>query len=303
MSNVAVEQLPIRVVASLTGVNAITLRAWERRYGLIRPLRTPTGHRLYTHEDVERIRRILALVERGVPVSQTRELLDKPSQTPSPRRAHNRWRDYLEQMATAVGRFDESELDRVYDDALAVHPIEHVTKHLLLPLLVRLGERWKNLRGAIAEEHFFATYMRSKLGARVQQRMRYSTGPRIVMACAPGERHELGLLLFALEARSAGLRPVVLGADTPFDELAMAQRRSGSSAIVISSSLDPAPGQLERELPKLIQQSGVPVFLGGVTAVRLRDSVSAAGAIPVGTDIEDAVRLVVATLSSRASAS
>ena len=66
--------------------------------------------------------------------------------------------------------------------------------------------------------------------------MRYASGPRLVAACAPGEQHEIGLLLFALEAQSAGMRVVVLGADTPLEDAAMAQRRSGSEAIVISSS-------------------------------------------------------------------
>jgi DNA-binding transcriptional MerR regulator len=300
MSSVSVEKLPIRTVAALTGVNAITLRAWERRYGLIRPVRTPKGQRLYTHEDVERIRRVLALVERGVPISQTRALLDvdAPSQTSGSRHSQNRWRAYLERMTIAVTRFDESELDHVYDEALSVHPIEHVTKHLLLPLLAQLGERWKSLTGAIAEEHFFTTYLRSKLGARIQQRMRYSTGPRIIVAGVPGERHEIGMLLFALEARMAGLHPIVLGADTPFEDLVIAQRHSGSKAIVISSSIGPAPGLLERELPNLVRQAGVPVFLGGATAKIRRPYVAAAGAIPVGTEIEDAVRLIAARVGS-----
>jgi DNA-binding transcriptional MerR regulator len=70
------EKLPMRTVASLTGMNPITLRAWERRYGLVRPLRTAKGHRLYTHEHVERIRRVLALVERGVPIGRVRDVLD-----------------------------------------------------------------------------------------------------------------------------------------------------------------------------------------------------------------------------------
>ncbi len=70
------EQLPIRTVARLTGVNPVTLRAWERRHGLFQPVRTSKGHRLYTHEHVELVRRVLALVDRGVPISRVREHLD-----------------------------------------------------------------------------------------------------------------------------------------------------------------------------------------------------------------------------------
>ena len=111
MASVNGEEIPIRTVASVTGVNAITLRAWERRYGLIRPLRTPKGHRLYTHHHVEQIRRVLTLVERGVPISRVRELLDAE---PAPRhRVRGPWPDYLDRMAAAIARFDEVELDRL----------------------------------------------------------------------------------------------------------------------------------------------------------------------------------------------
>ena len=295
------EQLPIRTIAALTGVNAVTLRAWERRYGLIRPVRTPTGHRLYTPDDVERIRRVLALVERGVSISRVGDLLDaEPAAEPS--RARGPWRDYADRMAAAIARFDEPELDRVYEEALSVHAIERVTRDVVLPLLVRLGERWKKVSGAVAEEHFFAAYMRSKLGARLQHRMRYAAGPRVVAACAPGEQHEIGLLLFSLEAQLAGMRPVLLGADTPLDDMLLAQKRSHSDGIVISSSVDPPPALLERALPKLVRDAGVPVFVGGSTAVHHRAAIAAAGAIALGNTLEDGVRLIDATLKHRSPA-
>lgn len=299
MPDAAHASLPIRTISALTGVNAVTLRAWERRYGLIRPARTPTGHRLYTHQHVERIRRVLALVERGVPVGRVRELLDAEPAAAAPG-ATDRWRRDLERMAAAIARFDEQELDRIYDEALSVHPVERVTQRLLLPLLVHLGERWRDLAGAIAEEHFFAMYLRSKLGARLQHRMRYATGPRLVAACAPGEQHEIGLLLFALEAHGAGMRTVLLGADTPLGDVAIARRRSGAHAVIISSSIDPAPDFLAEALPQLVRQAGVPVFVGGSTALRHRRKVAAAGAIPLGVELEDGLRLVATMLAREA---
>lgn len=299
MSSTAREQLPIRTIASLTGVNAVTLRAWERRYGLIRPLRTPKGHRLYTPQHVEQIRRVLAFLERGVRISQVRNLLEAEPAMREAAPARGPWREYLDRMSAAIARFDEPELDRVYDEALSMHPIEHVTRNAVVPLLVRLGERWKAVHGAVAEEHFFATYLRSKLGARLQHRMRYATGPRIVAACAPGEGHEIGLLLFALEANIAGLRTVLLGADTPLEDMAIAQKRSRSDAIVMSSSVDPPPEFLDRALPKLVRDTGVRVFVGGSTAIRHRAAIAATGAIALGTVLEDGVRLIQITLEDR----
>lgn len=294
------DHLPIRTICALTGINAVTLRAWERRYGLIQPARTASGHRLYTHQHVDQIRRVLALVERGVPISRVREQIEaeRPARGAGAA-ARGPWRGYIEQMVQACARFDEPELDRVYDEALAIHPIEQVTRQLLLPLLTQLGERWKDLPGGIAEEHFFATYLRSKLGARLQRRMAWADGPRLLAACAPGEQHEIGLLLFAVEAQQAGLRTIVLGADTPLEELLGAARRARCDAVVISSSVDPAPGLIEHSLRELVEQVGVPVFFGGPTAVRHRQAIASAGATPVGTELEDGVRLIKATLAQR----
>jgi MerR family transcriptional regulator, light-induced transcriptional regulator len=299
------DRVPIRTVCSLTGVNAVTLRAWERRYGFIRPLRTPKGHRLYTYAHIEIIRRVLGLVERGVPISQVGRLIDAEAES-QPRRgaaAHGPWRDYLERMTAAIVRLDEQELDQIYEQALSVHSAEKVTRHLTLPLLVLLGDRWKTVTGAIAEEHFLAMYLRSKLGASLIHGMRYGTGPRLLAACAPGEFHEIGLLLFALEAQNAGMRTVLLGADTPIAELAMAQRRCAADALVISSYMDPAPGLLERELPGLTAQAGVPVFVGGATATRHEREINAAGAIALGCGLADAVRLISTKLTRKKSES
>lgn len=293
------EQLPIRTIASLTGVNPVTLRAWERRYGFITPLRTSKGHRLYTPQHLELIRRVLTLVERGVPISRVRDILDAESAARDTTTEAGPWGGYVDRMAAAIARFDEPELDRVYDEALSVHPVDKVTRNAVLPLLVQLGERWKRVPGAIAEEHFFAAHMRSKLGARLLHHMRYAAGPRILAACAPGEHHEIGLLLFALEAQLAGLRIVLLGADTPIADMAVAQKRSRSDGIVISASVDPAPGLLERALPKLVRETAVPVFVGGSTAIRCRAAIAAAGAIALGNSLEDGVRLIDATLKQR----
>ena len=86
-------------------------------------------------------------------------------------------------------------LESVYNEALSHYPIKVVTERLIGPLLHELGERWVKDMGSIAEEHFFGFYLRNKLGARFHHRQRNAGGPRLLMACLPGERHEVGLLL------------------------------------------------------------------------------------------------------------
>jgi DNA-binding transcriptional MerR regulator len=296
---IAGERLPIRTVASLTGVLPVTLRAWERRYGLIRPHRSASGHRYYTHAHVDLIHRVRALTAKGVPISEVRRALGAEPEAPAAAREAGPWPRYIERMLRAIRQFDDLALDEVYDDALALHPIERVTLSLLMPLLAELGRRWERAEGAVAEEHFFAVYLRNKLGARLHHR-RPPEGRKLLLACAPGEHHEFGLLFFALALQDAGLHGIPLGANTPLEELAPAALRSGSRAVVLSSSVEPPPGMLGQALPALVARVRVPVLVGGLTSVRHRDEVVAAGATPLGTDIQAGVRLLLSVLDSAA---
>ncbi|NIO40183.1 MAG: MerR family transcriptional regulator, partial [Burkholderiales bacterium] len=85
-------------------------------------------------------------------------------------------------------------MEEIYNDAMSLYPVDVVNRRLLVPLLRALGERWANQEAGVAEEHFFAAYMRNKLGARFHHRTRHSAGPLLVTACIEGERHEIGLL-------------------------------------------------------------------------------------------------------------
>jgi MerR family transcriptional regulator, light-induced transcriptional regulator len=296
-ARMSVERFPIRAVAALTGVKAITLRAWERRYGLIRPARTRTGHRLYSHADIERIRSVLALLDRGMQISRVREVLDAPRAT-GKQPTRTQWGSHLERMAGAIARFDEEQLDMIYDELLGIHSVEHVTREVLLPALANLGERWKGRAGGIAEEHFLSAYLRSKLGARLQRPSRYARGPRLMAACAPLEFHEIGLLMFALEARAAGFRITLLGADNPLTELAAAQRQSQCDALIIASSVGTVPWIYEGELITLVRRVKRPVFIGGANAMLHRKAVIQAGAIPLGADIREALESIASNLRS-----
>jgi DNA-binding transcriptional MerR regulator/methylmalonyl-CoA mutase cobalamin-binding subunit len=292
----AQEFFPIRTVSTLTGVNPITLRAWERRHGLIRPTRTATGHRVYTHADIDTVRRILALVDSGVTIGHVSEAMAAQART-APATDEGPWVRARAQMVDAISRFDEARLETLYNELLAVHAIEEVTTRLLLPLLVDLGQRWDNHPGGIAEEHFFGLYMRIKLGARLHHRSRAMVGPKLVAACLPGEHHEIGLLLFALAAHEQGYRMVLLGANMPLDQLAYAARRTQAAGIVLSGSIE-APASLHAEaLPALVRDAAVPVFVGGPTSVRQQQELRAAGAIPLGTDISSGLRQLHLTLN------
>jgi len=292
------EFYPIRTVSTLTGVNAITLRAWERRYGLIKPVRTDSGHRVYTRADIDNIHRIVGLLDKGVAIGQVQRALGEPEKGASRIEETGLWAGFRERMVMAITQFDESRLEDIYNEILAVYPTDLVTRNVLLPLLVELGERWESTEGSVAEEHFFGVYLRNKLGARFHHRNRNNTGPKLLAACLPGEQHEVGLLLFALAAHEQGHRLVLLGSDLPLADLPLAAKRSQSVAIVLSGSIEPDPQILTEQLPALVAAVGMLIFIGGLTAVRRHDEIVAAGAIPLGNDIAHGLQRIGDSLRS-----
>ena len=283
---------PIRTVSSLTGVNAVTLRAWERRYGLIRPHRTAKGHRLYTRGDIDLIQEVVDLLGTGVSIGQVKGQIGRGLAAPTSAPAEpdsDAWQGYQRRMVLAVERFDEPGLEAAYSEALALYPVDVVTERLVNPLLRTLGERWEGRRGGIAEEHFFATYLRNKLGARLHHLATQRARTRLLAACLPGEHHELGLLLFCLAAANHGFGFVILGADTPLDEVAHAQQQARCEGIVLSGSVDPTQPVLDA-LRALTATADVPVLVGGLASSRHEAAFSAAGAHPLGTDLHAVLR-------------
>lgn len=291
---------PIRTVSALTGINPVTLRTWERRYHLIEPLRTPKGHRLYSKEQISMLHRIVALVDSGIPISHINFSLIERDPENRANQEQGFWTRLIERMVAAISRFDESTLENTYNEALSLYPIETVTQQLLLPMLSGLGERWASGKGTIAEEHFFGVYLRNKLGARFHHRKRREHGLSLITACMPGERHEAGILLFALSANEHGYRCILLGSDIPLDELAGAVRQSQSQAIVLSASFTADVPVLKQDIEKLVKQANVPVFIGGHTSVLFSDAIQQAGAIPLGTDIEFSFRQISEILKNQA---
>lgn len=290
----------IGAVSSLTGVNAVTLRAWERRYGLIKPSRTESGHRLYSDKDIERIRQILGFLNGGVAISRITEALEQTSvENQAEIEDLNRWHKYQAEMLRGVHVFDESLLNDIYHEALALYSVDVVTIKLLLPLLEKLGQRWMNVSTGVAEEHFFSAFMRNRLGARFHHRNKLNTGSLLVAACVEGEKHEFGLLLLSLYAHSLGYRIILLGADMPLSQLAEVVSRSNSDGIVLSVTVEPENPRFISGLKKLIDDSHVPVWIGGRISENLRDQIEAAGAIAVGHDLIIGLHIIHNTLTHK----
>lgn len=288
----------IGTVSKLTGVEAVTLRAWERRHGLIKPVRKESGHRLYTRRHIDQISRIMALIQQGVRISQIKPSMLETKMTADTAAEPDTWKTHLNGMMAAIINFDEDRLEEVYNEALSLHPIGTVTRNLLTPLLIELGLRWDSGEGGVAEEHFFSFYLRNKLGARYHHRVRGSRGPGILLAGLPGEHHEFGLLLFALAAHESGYRVIPLGADMPLNELAAVATKKHCSAILLSGAIELSRPTIDRDLPALVKESGLPVLVGGLSSVYSCDGINKAGARALGRDIEHGLQVLAEELSS-----
>ncbi|ATL91602.1 helix-turn-helix-type transcriptional regulator [Aeromonas sp. CU5] len=130
---------PIREVSRLTGVNAVTLRAWQRRYGLVQPARTEKGHRLYSEQDIRQIGEILSWLERGVSIGQVKGLLSEPHAQP----VSDHWQQTLEQFSQALLAFNQRKAEAELNDLLASYPFELVRSRVLQPLVERLLGLWR----------------------------------------------------------------------------------------------------------------------------------------------------------------
>jgi DNA-binding transcriptional MerR regulator len=284
MQTTATQSFPIRAVSEITGVNSVTLRAWERRYGLIKPMRTPKGHRLYSKQDIELIQGILDRLSQGMSISQiARNILDKTSVDEGEH--SDTWDQYCLHMIEAVSRFDEHALEAVYNDAMSLYPVDVVTTRLIMPLLEELGNRWKEMTGSIAEEHFFSVYLRNKLGARFHHQNLRNSGPKLIMACLPGEQHEFGILLFALTAHSKGYQAILLGADLPVTELIQVAEKTASQGIVLAGSASLNCKSAMEDINLLTGTLSIPVFVGGDVSSTCRDDITKASAFPLGQDL------------------
>lgn len=291
---------PIRTVSNLTGVNSVTLRAWERRYQLITPKRTPKGHRLYSQQDIDTIRKVLQLLDQGISIGQVKPMLDQPAPADKPIQpevVHNEWGRYQQRFLDAIYQFDEQALDAVYNDVLSLYPQGMVITQLITPLLKQLGSDWNQREAGIAEEHFFSLYLRNKIGARLQHVSTMSDGPKLLVACLPDEHHEIGMLLFCLAMISYGYQVSAFGANLPLEQVPLILSRQPMDAVILSATARIGKKTLEAGLPTLVGAVDVPVFVGGAASSKQEAALDKAGVLALGDELDRAVELLGANLA------
>ena len=266
----------IKAVSQATGLSVETLRAWERRYGIVAPQRDDLGRRVYRPEDVLRLRRLREATELGHPIgrlaplsdAQLASLLEGSGDTP----LNAACNAFIERILEAAQRFRATECEQSLTLAIATLPPPQLAAGVLRPLLHEVGERWHRGELTIAQERMVSSAIRKHVALMLDTYDRCAHRPPMVFATLPGERHELGLLMAAMLCASQGHKVHYLGADLPPQEIARYAREVGAVAVAVSIVLldvaESAPALLD-ELSRGLGP-GVPIWLGGAGTTTLR---------------------------------
>lgn len=253
----------IKRAAEVTGVSEATLRAWERRYGVIAPGRTPGRYRLYDDTSLERIRAMQALIQSGwaarqaaaevlrgwrpppgqrssmgMPASASGADESRPASAgqgrPAARLPEAAEDDVFGGFRRAAADLDTQALADVLDDRFGRGPFEAVVDDWLMPALVAIGEDWAAGRLSVAGEHLAANAVQRRLATAYETAYRQTTGPRLLAGLPPGAAHDLGVFAFTIAARRAGLATTYLGANVPVKDWVVAVGQDPDAFVVLA---------------------------------------------------------------------
>ena len=287
---------PIRVVARRTGLTSHVIRVWEKRYGAVSPMRTPTNRRLYSDSDVERLQLLHRAILAGHSIGQIAQLpnerlralvaADEMSAPTLPRTTSSRSVDssaqlMLDASLEAVARLDAAALEALLAQATVVLSQPVLIEQVIVPLMYRIGDRWHEGTLRVAHEHLASAVVRTALGSLSRGFGPSPSDPTLVVATPTGQLHELGALVVATTAASNGWHVTYLGPSLPAEEIAVAAYQSHARAVALSLVYPPDDPLLRGELIKLWRglPKGVVVLVGGQAYDAYRDVLEKIGAM------------------------
>jgi MerR family transcriptional regulator, light-induced transcriptional regulator len=271
--------LRIGELSRRVGVSEHLLRIWERRYGLLKPARSPGGFRLYSEADADRVRRMQAYLTRGLSAAEAARAVLSEDDVVRVRHAHpeRERRDGLSDAAAALARaldeLDEPSAQATLDRLLADFTVETVLRDVLMPYLHELGVRWQQGIISVAQEHFASNVVRGRLTS-LARGWGEGNGPLAILACPPEELHDLALLVFGIVLNRNGWRVGYLGVSTPLDDVMSTATEMHPDLVVLAATTPERFARHAEELSRLARIA--PLALAGAGATRhLADAVGA----------------------------
>jgi DNA-binding transcriptional MerR regulator len=299
--------LNIKAVSQATGIEPVTLRAWERRYGIPTPRRSGEGYRLYSERDVAILHWLKSKVDTGVTIRQAVAILE--SQSPQGIDAArslqvlegsslNSMVDFL--LDSAYG-FDAPGAHRIINQAFALFSVEDVCLKLLLPTLSRIGDEWRAGDSSLQVEHFITNLIRQHLLALDAAMPQPSRPQRVIVGCAPGDWHEMAVLMLSLFLRRLGYQVVYLGQAVGKAHLRETLEQIRPEGVVLSASVFETVRVLP-DINRLVQEAGggrTWFAFGGALFAHAHGLKERVGGIYAGDTLQEATNHVAGLLSGR----
>ena len=277
-----------------TGVRIDVIRAWERRYGLLAPSRSDSNFRMYSQDDVARLRLMQHFMKQQIPPSRAAELVRQArsgSMDGSPEIPQADVRKALTVLRDSLERFDELPAERLLRRLVGVFAPGIVFRDVVLPYLRELGDRWECGEATVAQEHFASEFL--ELWMRSHGRRPERAGSRrAVLACLPDEHHSLGLVALGVVLSDLGWNITFLGRDIPVSAVRSAADAVNADASVLAAVLAEPLADAEPDLRAIMQTHSVVVGgpATGTNAIALpkprilrADVVTAARALTMAT--------------------
>jgi methanogenic corrinoid protein MtbC1 len=249
--------LNIAALSRRTGVAPDTLRKWEQRYGVLRPVRTAGGQRRYSEVDVQRVEWLRDRIRDGWRIGEAARVIDEAASV-----ALDEPSDLRDTLIAAIAENDPRTVSATLDQAFAVLPLEQALAEVVTPALQWAGEAWHRGELSVAQEHAITAKVRAHLGRLISEGQGGVRGSA-VLACAPGEHHDIGLLMLAVMLRADGWRVEFLGADTPVDAGVAFAERIGACMLCLSASRNESVELLRAALPAVEPHGLIVIVVGG----------------------------------------
>lgn len=266
--------LRIGELSRRTGIAPELLRAWERRYGLLQPARSSGGFRLYSDADEKRVELMRSHLRSGLAAAEAaRRAVEEaiPAVDAGGQDGSAELDEVARRLRSALNSFDESGSQAALDRLLAAFTIETALRDVVIPYLAELGDRWASGDASVGQEHFASGILRGRL-LGLARGWDGGDGPRALLACAPGELHDLGLIAFGLALRRRGWRITFLGPDTPTDTLVDATRELDPALVVVSATARRRLTPLVDILDRLRRHTRVAIAGAGATRALADDA-------------------------------
>jgi len=302
---------PIRTVSEISGVNSITLRAWERRYDLFKPKRSLKGHRLYSEKDIQRIQEVLALLEKGVSIGRVAKALNEnrsESDLPSllsektTKVAQDELTDYLcssykNNILKSISEFDVLQLESNHHELFSNYPIESIIHKLIFPIFDELKTKAEKHSSLTIEYSFYRIFILYRLGGLCLKTSLHNTGKKLLLMGLKDEHCDIKMLLFALPLLQQGFEVITLGCDVTIDSIPRSLSASNAEGLIIYTNLNQSNTATQNSINLVLNNVNRPIFVTDQSLKDQKNDIEKSNVIFLPNDSNEQITIINKSLN------